>query len=155
MLYIVADHAGFILKNQILELCTKHNVTIIDLYQKYDKNDDYPNVAIILADQLKQGGEDDLGIAVCGTAEGICIALNRFNHIIAATVDTPHLSRIVREHNHANVICIPGPYSNKKFSNKILFEIIETFITAEPSREPRHLRRLQELSKLQKSKVNK
>jgi ribose 5-phosphate isomerase B len=147
MLYIAADHAGFTLKNRIIKLCKSHQILVTDVHPQYDQQDDYPDVAEILAKKLFEN-DDDLGIALCGTAEGIGMALNRFSFVRAATVDTPHLTKMAREHNHATVICLPGPYSHKEFSDKQLLEIIETFLYTIPDESDRHIRRIAKLSRL-------
>lgn len=148
MLYIASDHAGYSLKNRIIRLCRENNIEIEDVYPKLDIEDDYPDVASMLAGAIyKKSG--NLGIATCGTAEGICMGLNRYNFIRAANVDTPHITKMVREHNNANVICIPGPYSHKEIKDKTLLEIIETFIYTNFEEDvERHVRRVKKLSKL-------
>ena len=148
MLYIASDHAGYSLKNRIIKLCKENNIQIIDAYTNFDINDDYPDISTILAEKIYED-DDNLGIATCGTAEGICMGLNRYNFIRAATVDTPHITKLVKEHNNANVICIPGPYSHKNFTDKQLLEIIETFIYTKFEQDTeRHLRRVGKLSRL-------
>jgi len=147
MLYIAADHAGFTLKNRILKLCQQQQIAVVDVHPQYDQQDDYPDVAVLLAQKILDD-DDNLGIAICGTAEGICMGLNRFSFIRAATVDTPHITKLSREHNQANVICLPGPYSHKDFSDKMLLEIVETFLYTIPDESERHLRRIAKLSRL-------
>lgn len=148
MLYIIADHAGYELKKKILNLLKQHDIPVQDLYDKLDMKDDYPDVAKILANKIEVEGEDARGIAICGTAEGICMALNRFNFIRAATVDGAYITSLVRRHNQANVICLPGPYSKKELSEKKLLEIVETFLYTEADDDERHQRRVKKLALL-------
>jgi ribose 5-phosphate isomerase B len=148
MLYIAADHAGYDLKKRIIALCTSHNIKALDVYDTLDIKDDYPDVAQLLAQKIEAEGDDARGLAICGTAEGICMALNRFDYIRAATVDSPYITSIVRRHNQANVICIPGPYSKKDLTDKLLLEIIETFLYTDPDTDERHIRRVNKLSQL-------
>jgi ribose 5-phosphate isomerase B len=148
MLYMAADHAGFELKKRVLVICKTNDIKIEDVYDTLDLKDDYPDVGQTLAQKMFEEGDDSKGIAICGTAEGICMALNRFDYIRAATVDSPYITSIVRRHNQANVICIPGPYSKKELSDKQLLEIIETFLYTEPDLDPRHVRRVNKLSTL-------
>lgn len=148
MLYIVADHAGYELKKRLLALLTQHDIAHEDLYPTLDLKDDYPDIATILAKKIEEEGEEARGIAICGTAEGICMAVNRFNFIRAATVDNAYITSLVRRHNQANVICLPGPYSKKELSDKLLLEIVETFLYTEADNDERHVRRVQKLSLL-------
>jgi ribose 5-phosphate isomerase B len=154
MIYIAADHAGFELKEKVKILCTKYTIQVVDLTPSFVPGDDYPDVAQVLADTLRNGEDEDLGISVCGTAEGMVMALNRFNHIRAAFVDTPHLAKMIREHNHANVLCLPGPYAEKNFSDQQLLEILETFANTFPDQDARHVRRIHKLTMLHSSREN-
>ena len=147
MLYIVADHAGYELKKRIKLIAEKNAIEYKDLYEILNLKDDYPDVAMILADKM-EGQESARGLAICGTAEGICMALNRFSFIRAATVDSALITGIIRRHNQANVICIPGPYSKKELSDKQLLDILETFLYTEPDLDPRHVRRVAKLTSL-------
>lgn len=148
MLYIAADHAGYDLKKRIIALCKQHNIATADAYDRLDLKDDYPDVARILAERMESEGEAAKGLALCGTAEGICMALNRFAYIRAATVVNPMVTSLARRHNQANVICIPGPYAKIEFTDKQLLEIIETFLYTEPDTDDRHVRRVQKLSSM-------
>lgn len=68
---------------------------------------DYPvfahRVAAMVAD-----GRADLGVLVCGTGLGMCIAANRHHGVRAADCHTPYLAEMSRRHNDANVLCLPG-----------------------------------------------
>lgn len=136
-IYLASDHAGFELKN-LLKNHLKHP-KIIDLSLKFDQFDDYPLVAYNLAQKIQK---DDFAIALCGTGEGICMALNRFKHIRAATVGSLKIAKIVRKHNHANIICLPA----RSLSLEKAIKLIEVFLKTKNSLDQRHVRRVAELS---------
>jgi len=140
-IYIACDHAGFELKN-ILKSKLK-NLDLIDLNPVFETGDDYPLVAKNLAIQI---GESDFGIAICGTGEGICMALNRFKNIRAALVNDPEMAKIVRRHNHANILCLAG--QNPIINIDLIIEVIYTFLNTAPDLDQRHLRRVKELGEL-------
>ncbi len=148
-IYICCDHAGFELKNLLVNAfktqnesnATKQSQEIIDLSTTFQAGDDYPLVAVDLAQKMT---EPDLAIALCGTGEGICMALNRFSHIRAATVSTLKIATIVRQHNHANVICLPA----RTLTLKKALLLINKFLQTNPDVDSRHCRRVAQLSTL-------
>lgn len=151
MLYIASDHAGFDLKNRILQILQKNNIEIEDIYPVFDKDDDYPDISEKLAGKIGENSQN-YGIATCGTGEGICMGLNRFGFIRAATVDTPHVAEMVKKHNNANVICLPGPYSEKEISDEEILEIVQNFLNTDFEKNTeRHTRRVEKLANLGKN----
>ena len=136
-IFIVCDHAGFELKNQIKIKLRKYN--LVDLSPKYEEGDDYPLVAFDLAKKIES---NDFAIALCGTGEGICMALNRFRAIRAATVHSQKTAKIVRKHNHANIICLPA----RSLTPEKAVLLIEVFLNTKIDTDLRHLRRVGELS---------
>ena len=86
-LYVTCDHAAFDLKQKIVKELTSQHVQIQDLVLVLNIDDDYPITAKLLATKIKQDidqGLESFGIAVCGSGQGICIAMNRFGFIRAA-----------------------------------------------------------------------
>ena len=144
-LFLTADHAGFKLKEDLKIALNDLNLPfkIIDLSVDLIEGDDYPVYAKLLAEKILNQPEA-LGIAMCGSGQGICMALNRFRGIRAAYVTTPEEATLTRNHNHAQVICLAG------FSYKILdvVEIVKAFLIASPSLEIRHLLRIDQLDHL-------
>jgi ribose 5-phosphate isomerase B len=144
-LFLTADHAGFKLKEDLKIALNDLNLPfkIIDLSVDLIEGDDYPVYAKLLAEKIFNQPEA-LGIAMCGSGQGICMALNRFRGIRAAYVTTPEEATLTRNHNHAQVICLAG------FSYKILdvVEIVKAFLIASPSLEIRHLLRIDQLDHL-------
>jgi ribose 5-phosphate isomerase B len=136
-IYLACDHAGFELKNQIKEKLKQLN--LVDLSEKFRQGDDYPLVAFDLVSKMQN---DDFAIALCGTGEGICMALNRYKKIRAATVNSLKIAKIVRQHNHANVICLPA----RSINIEKAIRLIEIFLKTKPSFDQRHIRRVEELS---------
>lgn len=133
--YIAADHAGYDLKQKILALYPD----MINLGTDSSDAVDYPDFAQKLADQLKEG---DFGILICGSGVGICMAANRFKHIRAANCISSEMAKLAREHNNANVLCLPG----RMLSTPEALAIVETFLATPFSKEPRHQHRIQKMS---------
>lgn len=135
--YIAADHAGYELKQQIVA----DYPDMINLGTDSSDPVDYPDFARKLADQIK---EDDFGILICGSGIGICMAANRFKHIRAANCISIEMTKLAREHNNANVLCLPG----RLLSASEALLIVDTFLSTPFSAESRHQNRIQKMSQL-------
>jgi ribose 5-phosphate isomerase B len=144
-LYITCDHAAFALKDKIVQGLISQNIQIQDLVPILDLDDDYPLTAKLLAKKIKEDldqGLESFGISVCGSGQGICMAMNRFAFIRAAQPRTVLESSKTREHNNSNVICFG-------FDTVLLddiLNIIKTFIISPFSNGPRHVRRINQMS---------
>ena len=136
-IFITTDHAGFELKQKLLKLLSDLN--LIDLNPSFEAGDDYPLAAKKLVDII---GENDFGVAICGTGVGICIALNRYKNIRAVVLNDAQTTELARKHNHANVICLSGRLVKPKKAAKL----IKIFLKTKPELGKRHLRRIQEIS---------
>jgi len=147
MIIIGADHAGFDLKNTIIEYFMSNNIKYSDVTD-YDRNpdDDYPDVAINVCKGVLENKEN-LGIAICGTGLGICVACNKVKGIIATPCYNIYTAQMVRQHNNSNVLCLGGrlEYSN---TEEDVLKIVETFINTEFIGE-RHLRRVNQIKQIE------
>lgn len=139
MLYIASDHGGFEKKQMISEYLKVEKRDWVDLgAQESNANDDYPDYAQKLAQQLKEG---DLGIALCASGQGICMALNRFKHIRAAQGWSVESAQRARSDDNANVLCLAGTVDNLNNER----EIVKAFLNTKFSGEERFTRRLQKI----------
>jgi len=120
MIYIANDHAGFELKNKIVDWFNKKNQSIVDLGTDSNVSADYPVFAKKIADNIKP---DDFGILICGSGIGMSIAVNRFDHIRGALCFTKTMAKLARNHNNANVLIL----SSRNVSKWKNIQIITTF----------------------------
>jgi len=141
-IYFSYDHNGYELTQNLIKNLNQKGFLAVDLISNYDKDDDYPLAAEILAKKIQQE-PDSFGIAICGSGQGIAMALNRFDWIRAAAkvVDVDTVQK-VRLHNHANCITF-GAWDLKM--DKAL-ELILTFLKTEPDKANRHVRRVKQMS---------
>jgi ribose 5-phosphate isomerase B len=100
---LVADHAGFELKNALKGVLDERGVTTIDLGPHDAAPVDYPDMARKLAMVIRDGGAQR-GVMICGTGIGISIAANRYPWMRAAVGCDVTTARLAREHNDANVL---------------------------------------------------
>ena len=106
MLYLASDHRGFKLKEKIKKYLNKNKIIFTDLGAlKYDKDDDYPDFAKILALKILEN-KNNLGIALCGSGAGMSIALNRFKNIRAGLAFNPKMAEAQKQQDNINVLVI-------------------------------------------------
>lgn len=141
MLYIVADHAGFDIKSQLVDKLNNSSLEYTDLSPDMVEGDDYPDVAKVLSDKLLEE-PNAKGVAICGSGQGIMMALNRNEHIRAAFSLKREIVRHSRLHNDANVIVLPGRFVNATKA----FKLTKLFANTPFSKVRRHERRIEKIS---------
>ncbi len=120
-LYIASDHAGFALKSK---LCDRFE-SLVDLGTNSEESVDYPDFAYKLTNEvLKDAG--NLGILICGTGVGMSMAANRVKGIRAGLVSNNEIARLIRQHNNANVLVLPGRFMDEEEAIKSVKTFIET-----------------------------
>lgn len=140
-IHLGADHAGFQLKEKLKKALAKKYTVKDHGALHFDKDDDYPDYAAKVARAVQKNGK---GILICGSAEGICIAANKFKKIRAVPVWTLENARLSREHNDANILCLSGWQLPLKKAEKI----VSLWLATPFSGAERHKRRIAKLEKL-------
>ena len=135
IVYIASDHAGFKLKSQLLKIFPK----IADLGTKSEDSVDYPDFAHKLTKQVLKK-KDNIGILICGTGVGMSIAANRKKGIRAGLVNDSKTARLIRKHNDANVLVLPGRFINTSEAKKSVQAFLSTKFES-----GRHKRRIKKL----------
>ena len=136
-IFIASDHAGFDLKKQILNT-VKEN--LIDLGANTEESVDYPDYAKKLVSKITTT-ENSKGILICGSGVGMSIAANRDRKIRAGIAFEPEIAKLMREHNDANVLVLPGKFMNIQD----VLKCIENFLTS-TFEGGRHQNRIDKLS---------
>ncbi|HSU72480.1 MAG TPA: RpiB/LacA/LacB family sugar-phosphate isomerase [Candidatus Binatia bacterium] len=149
LLYLGADHAGFALKERLKQYLESKGFLIRDFGAwEYDKNDDYPDYAIPVAEMtVRTKGK---GILVCGSAEGIAIAANKVRGARAVPVWDVASAKLSRSHNDANILCLAGGKTVTRAKGIGLSlpkakKIVDAWLATPFSSEQRHLRRLKKI----------
>ena len=135
-IFIASDHAGFDLKKQIIN-SMKDN--FIDLGADNENSVDYPDYAKKLVSKIKST-ENSKGILICGSGIGMSIAANRDKNIRAGLAFTSEIAKLMREHNDANVLVLPGRFMNIHDAIKC----VENFLTTS-FKSGRHQNRINKL----------
>ena len=120
---IGADHAGFEYK-QLLTLFLKDQ-PIKDFGTYSSDSVDYPDFAHPVASAVEKG-ECDLGILICGSANGVAITANKHSGIRAAICWTEELAGLARQHNNANILCIPSRFISIELAKAITLKFLTT-----------------------------
>ena len=122
---IGADHAGFEYKQALQELVAlTHETKDFGTYAA--DSVDYPDFAHPVANAV-ESGEFDLGILVCGSANGVAITANKHQGIRAAICWQEELAVLARSHNNANIVCIPQRFITIEEAKKI----VQAFLTTD------------------------
>ncbi|TDW94850.1 MULTISPECIES: ribose-5-phosphate isomerase [Kribbella] len=140
--HIGSDHAGFELKNHLVQHLTAAGHDVVDHGPAvYDAVDDYPPYCLRTG-QAVVDEPGSLGIVVGGSGNGEQIAANKVKGVRAVLAWSTDTARLGREHNNANVISVGA----RMHSEKEATGFVETFLATDYSGEERHTRRIEMLS---------
>jgi ribose 5-phosphate isomerase B len=143
---IATDHGGFGLKEDLLKQLHAAGHEVIDFgADKLSPDDDYPDFVIPLA-QAVAVGTVKRGVAVCGSGVGASVCANKIPGIRAALIHDHFSAGQGVEDDHMNVICLGG----RTVGPSVAWELVQTFLAAEESQAPRHLRRLSKVALLER-----
>ncbi len=138
--YIASDHAGFALKELIVNDLNEKGYHVIDMgTSSATESVDYPDFAhaVVQALETDCGAQ---GILICGTGIGMSITANRFPHIRAALCHSDHDALAARQHNNANILCLGERTTDK---NQAL-DFVDIFLTTSFDKG-RHQQRLDKI----------
>jgi len=142
---IGSDHAGFKLKEKIKEYVKELGYDIDDKGTDSEEPRDYPIYAEKVAKEVAKD-KDKLGILICGTGLGMCMAANKVKGVRAALAYNENAARMAKEHNNANILCL----GSREFSEERAKKITKIFLETPFSKESRHIKRVKEIMDLEK-----
>src|SRR5690606_29196237 len=115
---IGGDHAGYYYKEDLRKSLQEKGYEIKDFGTFSADSADYPDIAHPVANAV-ESKEFDLGILVCGSANGVAITANKHQGIRAAICWNEELAALARQHNNANVLCLPARFVSFEDAEKI------------------------------------
>jgi len=115
---IGADHAGFELKLELIKHLQQDAWLVDDKGTYGTESVDYPDFAHPVA--LAVESEHILGILICGSANGVCITANKHGGVRAALAWTPEIAALAKQHNDANIVCIPARFVDSDTAKQIV-----------------------------------
>ena len=143
---IATDHGGFSLKEDLVARLRAAGHELMDFgAHVLNTADDYPDFVVPLAQAVAEG-KVDRGIAVCGSGVGASVCANKIKGVRAGLVSDHFSARQGVEDDHMNIICMGG----RTLGPFAAWDILEAYLAAEYSQEPRHLRRLAKVASLEK-----
>ena len=121
-IFIASDHAGFEIKNELVEHFTR---LLEDLGTNSNDRVDYPDFAHSLVNIINKY-PDSRGILICGTGVGMSITANRNPKIRAGLAFNSEIAKLIRQHNDANILILPGRFINIQEAIKCVDNFLET-----------------------------
>src|SRR5689334_21861083 len=137
---LAADHAGYLLKDELVRWLREQGHEVSDLGTNGPESVDYPEYGRRLAHAVA-AGEEERGIAVCGSGIGISIVVNREPRCRCARVDDPLSAQLSREHNDSNVLALGARLIGSDMAKACVMAFLETNFAG-----GRHQRRVDQLS---------
>ena len=119
------DHAGVDYKKHIIESLEK-DIIIINHGTDDENSVDYPDFAHPVSSDVNSG-TSNLGILICGSGNGVAMTANKYKKVRAALCWDEEIASLAKNHNNANVVCIPARFVSKAKA----LEIVKEFINAE------------------------
>jgi len=139
---IAADHAGFALKQRLVQELRSLGFEPLDLGTSSADSVDYPDYAHPVAEKVEQG-EARRGILLCGTGLGMAYAANRHAGVRAAVAWNPEVAELARTHNDSNVLVVPARFVSEGEGVEILRRWLDS-----PFEGGRHSRRVEKIEKV-------
>jgi ribose 5-phosphate isomerase B len=122
---IGSDHAGFEYKELILKYLTKSGHTVLNKGTYSSDSIDYADFAHPVASDVETKVAD-LGILICGSGNGVCMTANKHAKIRAALCWNAELAALARQHNNANILCLPARFVSKRMAQKMVTVFLES-----------------------------
>jgi ribose 5-phosphate isomerase B len=140
---IGSDHAGFLVKNRIMEYLKSKSIDVQDFGTDSEEPVDYPDVAARVGHAVADSAFDT-GILVCGTGIGMAVTANKIPGIRAAVCYNEETARLSREHNHANILTLGA----RQFTWPDIQRFVQVFLETPFQTGNRHERRIKKIHEL-------
>jgi len=145
---VATDHGGFGLKEELVKRLRAAGHEVVDFgAHDMSEGDDYPDYVLPLARAVATQ-QIERGVAICGSGVGASVCANKLPGIRAALIHDHFSARQGVEDDHMNILCMGG----RTVGPAVAWDLVQTFLTAEFSQAPRHLRRLGKIASLEKQK---
>jgi len=142
---IGADHAGFTLKQHLMETLSRLGHDVEDFGTNSETSVDYPPICAAVGRAVVEG-RAERGIVLGGSGQGEQIAANKVRGVRAALCNDLFTARLSRQHNDANVLSMGG----RVVAFGLADEIISLWLST-PFEGGRHVRRLEQIAEIEES----
>ena len=120
------DHAGTDYKQVIVQYLEAKGIEVINYGTNTNDSVDYPDFVHPVANDVEEGSVD-FGILICGSANGVAMTANKHQKVRAGICWTKEITKLTREHNNANICCIPARFTAQQQA----IEIVEMFLNTD------------------------
>ncbi len=134
------DHAGFEYKQKLIAFLETNGHKVKDFGPFSAESCDYPDFAHPVADNVANGN-NRFGILICGSGNGVCFTANKHADVRAALCWNTELAALARQHNDANIICIPARFVDYELAQ----QMVEVFLSTD-FEGGRHQRRVDKVN---------
>lgn len=146
LIFIGADHRGFNLKESLKTFLNNEGYEVVDLGNAvYDQNDDYPDIAALVAKSVVPDPSTRRGILICGSGVGVDDVANKIKGIRSALVNSPDQAYASRHDDDTNVLSLAADFIDEENAQKIALTWLKTPFSGEESDK----RRLGKISKIE------
>lgn len=145
-----ADHAGFRMKQLLMETCAQAGFRVIDCGADSQKRSDYPAYAFAVAKQVVVSGGQSLGVLICGTGIGMSIAANKVRGARAALVTSVAMAKQSRQHDQANILVLASRVNSVAEARRFL----NAFLAAQTDPDPGHRRRVTQITAFERTHLH-
>jgi len=146
MIYLGTDHRGYELKENIAKRLMDWGYDFIDMSEKKVKGDDYPDIAIRVAEKVTGG--KDRGILICGSGGGVCMAANKVAGARAGLGFDEKQVRKMGQDDNINLLCLSADWVDESKNTGLVKVFLETVFGS----EERQIRRIKKIEKYESDK---
>ena len=143
-----SDHAGFELKEAMRAFLIDEHHEVVDVGTHSLDPVDYPDYAIAVAAAVRSN-QADRGILICGSGVGASVCANKVNGVRACLIHDHFSAKQGVEDDHMNILCMGG----RTVGPEVAWDLVQTYLAAEYSSAPRHLRRLGKVAALESERI--
>jgi ribose 5-phosphate isomerase B len=122
---IGGDHAGFEHKKEVIKFLHENGYEVVDKGSYSSNSADYPDFAHPVASAV-ENGEFEFGILICGSGNGVAITANKHQGIRAALCWLPEVAGLARQHNNANILCLPARFVSVEAAKQMVNVFLNT-----------------------------
>ena len=137
---IGSDHAGYEYKEKLIQHLKEQGYSVKDYGTNSADSVDYPDFAHPVSQAIEKG-EFPSGILICGSGQGVCMTANKHDNVRAALVWNSEIAELSRQHNNANIICLPSRFISIQQAKQFVDLFLDTEFDG-----GRHERRVKKIS---------
>ena len=146
-IYFASDHAGFELKNMLVEFVRTQGFDAVDVGPlEYEQNDDYPDTVSKAAELISKNPGEDMAVVIGGSGQGEAMVCNRYPNVRAAVYygGPAEIVTLSRAHNNANILSIGARF----IDHSTIAETVRQWLLGRFSNDSRHVRRIKKIDEL-------